>query len=187
MRPLFGDTQRAGSPATVPVATPRTRPSRFPPPGRDQGGRPAGRAGRGGAARAGRPRRRQDTLGPARGRGLGSAKSALGTAPPGLSGFVVREPVGRLPSGQAGPGVPALCTPTSCRCSNYSSRHPLRCGLKAKTNSRLRGCCPPPGAPSRSPPLRRPPARWGSERPRLSLGLSSSLVVGRARGRRGPC
>lgn len=53
---------------------------------------------------------------------------------------------------------------------------------KVKTNSGLRGCCPPPGAPIRSPPLRRPPERWRNERPRLSLSTSSAPRVGRARG-----
>lgn len=42
---------------------------------------------------------------------------------------------------------------------------------KAKTNSGLRGCCPPQGVAARSPPLLRPPARWGNESGVFLLGL----------------
>lgn len=107
--------------------------------------------------------------------------------------------MGRLPSGQAGPGVPALGPPTSCRGSDYSSRHPPRCRPKAKTNSRLRGCCPPPGAPSRSLPAPQAPSGEVGKReaaarslsvsalspsPRLSSSLSLSLRGGARGGRR---
>lgn len=56
VRPQFGNTQRAGGTATASLATPRTRPARASrrPAALRVGDRPEG-----GAARAGRPRRRQ--------------------------------------------------------------------------------------------------------------------------------
>lgn len=76
--------------------------------------------------------------------------------------------------------VPARRKPTSCRCQNYTSRHPLRCQAESENKFWAARELPSAGSPTRSAPHRCPPARCRDERQRFCLLASLAPAVGSA-------
>lgn len=127
--------------------------------------------GRGGARRS--PTQATDTLRPARGRGLGSAKPARETAPPALSGFVVRKTLGHFPPPSLVGRPKRPCSPQAdfLPLPNYNSHHPPRCGAESENKFWAARVLPSAGCPFPLP-VPQAPSRELGKREAASFSLA---------------